>query len=100
MWGWASAVAAAMVLAAGIAAVSDPERAAAGHSGRDCGIVSEGPRDYRVRAQKLECEKARRGSKRYLRSGEPLSGFSCDEPDGRIEFFCKRASKVYWALRL
>lgn len=100
MWGRLSALAAAAVLAAALVGVSGPERAAAGHQGKNCGIMSKGARDYRVRAQQLDCDKARRGAKRYLRREEALTGFDCDEPAGRIEFFCKSGAKVYWAVRL
>ena len=100
MWGRVSVLATVALLTAGVVDFAGPDRAVAGHEGRECGILSHGPRDYRVRAQNLSCDKARRGSKRYLRSGESLTGFSCEEPDGRIEFFCKKGTKVYWALRL
>jgi hypothetical protein len=100
MWGWVSAAAVAAVLAVGIVGVTDPEPAAAVHGGKSCGIVTKKSHDYRVRAQKLECDKAMRGAKRYLRKGKALDGFSCGEPDGRTEFFCKNGTKVYWAVRL
>jgi hypothetical protein len=100
MWGRVIGLAAAVTLAVALAGVAAPERAAAGHDGRECGIYTKGSRDYRVRSQQLSCDKARRGTKRYLRSGEALTGFNCEEPAGRIEFFCKSGTKVYWALRL
>lgn len=100
MWGWVSALAVVAVLTAAVVSLDGPEAALAGHEGQNCGIVSDGPRDYRVRAQQLGCGKAARGAKRYLRSGDALTGFGCDEPAGRIEFFCKSGNKVYWAVRL
>ena len=98
MWGWVIALVAVATLA--VLALGDAEPAAAVHSSKNCGIVTAGSRDYRVRAQKVECDTALRGAKRYLREGEALSGFSCDEPDGRLEFFCKNGTRVYWAVRL
>lgn len=100
MRGWVGAVFVAVAVAVGVVALGDADRAGAVHGGKSCGIVSEGSRDYRVRAQKLKCKKARRGAKRYLRSGRGLAGFACDEPAGRTEFFCKSGTKVYWAVRL
>ena len=100
MRGWAIALVAAAALFAALASTGAPERAVAGHEGTNCGLLTDGPRDYRVRSQKLSCEKARRGAKRYLRSGDALTGFGCDEPAGRIEFFCKSGDKIYWAVRL
>jgi hypothetical protein len=99
MWGWASALAAAVAVLATVA-IGQPQPAGAVHASKNCGIVSVGSRDYRVRAQKVECDRALRGAKRYLRKGAGLSGFSCDAPDGRLEFFCKDGTKVYWAVRL
>ena len=90
----------ATALVVAVAAIGLPGPAGAGHAAQNCGIVSDGPRDYRVRAQQLSCEKAIRGAKRYLRSGDSLDGYSCAKPDGRIEFFCKNGSKVYLAVRL
>ena len=100
MRGWAIALVAAASLGIALGSVGAPERAAAGHEGVNCGILADGARDYRVRSQNLSCDKARRGAKRYLRSGEALTGFSCDRPAGRIEFFCKSGTKVYWGVRL
>jgi hypothetical protein len=100
MWGWVSALAVAALLTAAVASLGAPEAASARHQGRDCGIVSKGERDYRVRAQQLSCDKAVRGANRYLRSGSALAGFACDDPAGRIQFFCKSDTKVYWAVRL
>jgi hypothetical protein len=100
MWGRVSALALAAVLVAALVAVDGPDRAVAGHQGTDCGIVSKGSKDYRVRAQQLKCKKARRGAKRYLKGGKALDGYGCDEPAGRIQFFCKSGNKVYWALKL
>jgi hypothetical protein len=100
MRGWVCTAAAATALAVSFAALGE-QPASAGHEGvRTCGIVTKGSRDFRVRAQLFSCEKALRGAKRYLRRGTELSGFSCDEPAGRIEFFCKNGTKFYWAIRL
>ena len=90
----------AVALVAGLTGIGVPGPASAGHAAQNCGIISDGPRDYRVRAQQIGCEKAVRGAKRYLRSGDELDGYSCAKPDGRIEFFCKNGSKVYLAVRL
>ena len=100
MRGWVSALVTSAALCAAVAAVGEPPVARAGHQAQNCGIISEGSRDYRVRAQNLGCAKAVRGAKRYLRSGEELDGFSCAEPAGRIDFFCKNGTKVYLAVRL
>ncbi len=101
MRGWVcSLVGASALTAVVVVGGLGRDAARAGHEGLNCGIVSDGPRDYRVRAQQLNCDKATRGAKRYLRSGGELTGFSCDEPAGRIEFFCKNGSKFYWSVRL
>lgn len=80
-----------------VAGAGAPESADAGHPGKRCGIVSKGPRDYKVTANKLKCKKARKGTKKYLRKKKGLKGFSCAEPAGPIVFFCKRGTQVYSA---
>ena len=78
-----------------------PGTAGAGHQGvKKCAIVSKGTRDYRVRAMAMKCDRAERGAKRFLRTGEPLTGFTCTEADERTPFFCKREQQAYWAVRL
>jgi len=72
--------------------------AGAGHVAGDCGIVSQGSRDYRVKKMKMSCEKARKGAKRYLRTGKPRRGFDC-APTGE-GFYCQDPPKAYWAVRL
>ena len=67
---------------------------------KKCAIVSDGPADYRVRAQSMKCDPAERGAKRFLRKGKPLDGFSCTEADEQTPFFCKRDAQAYWAVRL
>ena len=64
--------AAIVVLACAIGWVS-PGLASASHNSKDCGVVSRGANDYRVRAMKLKCKVARKGSVKYLRSEEPRS---------------------------
>jgi hypothetical protein len=76
-----------------------PELALAGHQGKDCGIVSQGSQDYRVRALAMPCRQARRGSVRYLRTQEPRAGFDC-APTAGDNFYCQKPPKAYWAIRL
>ncbi len=76
-----------------------PGTAGAGHNSKDCGIVSHGSTDYRVRAMKLKCKVARKGSTKYLRSGQPRTGFDCTETEGD-SFYCQNPPKAYWGIRL
>ena len=76
-----------------------PGVANAGHSGKDCGIVSRGSKDYRVHAMHVKCKAARKASKKYLRSGEPRSGFDCAPTEGG-SFYCQNPPKAYWGIRL
>ena len=80
--------------------VAPAERATAGHAGQNCGIVSKGSRDYRVRAQQLSCKAARSGVLLYLRKHEARPGFKCGPLPGRTLFYCKNGAKVYWAVKL
>ncbi len=76
-----------------------PGVASAGHNSKNCGIVSRGASDYRVRAMHLKCKVARKGSVKYLRSGEPRTGFDC-APTAAGSFYCQNPPKAYWGIRL
>jgi hypothetical protein len=73
--------------------------AQAGHDARNCGIVSKGAHDYRVHSMQMSCKKARKGAKRYLRTGKPRAGFDC-APTAGNSFYCQKPPKAYWAERL
>ena len=70
--------------------------APAGHA-KNCGLVTKGTRDYRVRANAVTCDFARTWSKRFLRRSSRPSGWSCSRPSGKITFYCRRGSKYYYA---
>jgi hypothetical protein len=76
-----------------------PGVAGASHNSKDCGIVSHGASDYRVRAKRVKCKAARKSSVKYLRSGKPRSGFDCAPTAGR-SFYCQDPPKAYWGIRL
>ena len=77
--------------------LSVPEHAAAGHQ-RNCGVVSKGSSDWRVRATNMGCRKAKKGARRYLRAGDALPGFVCSRDGGF--FFCGKGEKAYTGQRL
>jgi hypothetical protein len=74
--------------------------AQAGHA-KNCGVVSnvKGGRDYRVRANGVTCDFARKWSRRYIRRGRRRRGWSCSRPTGKITFYCRREGKYYYAQR-
>jgi len=76
-----------------------PDVATAGHNSKNCGVISHGSADYRIRALKLECKIARTGSIKYLRTEEPRSGFDCAPTEGG-SFYCQNPPKAYWGVRL
>jgi hypothetical protein len=90
-----AAIAIAVHLAGSVAAPP----AEAGHDARNCGILSKGSHDYRVRSMKMKCKQARKGAKLYLRTGEARAGFDC-APTAGNSFYCQNPPKAYWATRL
>jgi hypothetical protein len=86
------------VLACSLAAVG-PSPASAGHSSKNCGVLSQGSTDYRVHALKLKCKVARKGAAKYLRSGAVRAGYDCAPTDGG-GFYCQDPPKAYWAVPL
>jgi hypothetical protein len=94
-----AAVSTIAIALACLTAFSSADPAAAGHAGKNCGIVSVGSGDHRVRALKLKCKVARKSSVRYLRSERPRRGFDCAPTQGG-NFYCQKGPKAYWATRL
>lgn len=90
--------AACLALACSIAVLM-PGPATAGHNSRDCGVLSQGLSDYRIHASRLKCKVARKSSARYLRSGQPRSGYDCAPTEGD-SFYCQKPPKAYWGIRL
>lgn len=92
-------VIAIVVAVGGTISLASADRAVAGHTSRNCGIISKGSQDYRARALAIKCKLARRSSLRYLRTQEPRSGFDCAPTEG-ANFYCQNGPKAYWATRL
>ena len=75
--------------------------APAGHV-KNCGVLEnvKKSRDYRVKANGVGCDFARRWSKRYIRRGGRPDGYSCSKPGGNISFICRKGEKYYYAQRV
>jgi hypothetical protein len=67
---------------------------------KSCGKIMDGR--YKVKADQVRCAKAKRRSKRYIRSGWRPDGWSCKSYDSStsLRFRCWRGQKTYFAIRL
>jgi hypothetical protein len=92
-----STVAALLIVAVACIAAAPAE---AGHISKNCGIVGKGSRDYRVKTRLMKCRHARKWARAFLRSHKVAPRFRCDNPPGRVTFFCFKGQKAYWAQRL
>jgi hypothetical protein len=83
---------AALALAAPAPAVVPP---------KDCGKMAVDGKHYRIKADQLRCETARKYAKRYLKKHDRPRGYDCESYGGgtRIEFRCQNGIKVIFAIR-
>ena len=89
---FASGVILAMLAVAPAAAIVPP---------KNCkNMVVDGKR-YKIKADQMRCAKARKYSRKYLRSHDEPRGFSCQDygRETRIKFRCSREIKVFFAIR-
>jgi hypothetical protein len=68
---------------------------------KDCGKMEVKGESYKIKADQLRCEKARKYAKRYLKKRDEPRGFDCESYGGgtRIEFRCQNGIKVIFAIR-
>jgi hypothetical protein len=67
---------------------------------KNCGKIMDGR--YKVKADQVRCGKARKRSKRYIRSGWRPDGYSCKSYDSStsLKFRCWKGQRTYFAIRL
>jgi hypothetical protein len=68
---------------------------------KDCGKMKVDGQSYRIKADQLKCDQARKYARRYLARGDRPRGYDCDNFGGgtRIEFRCQNGIKVIFAIR-
>jgi hypothetical protein len=92
------------LIAAGIglmlAFVATAPATAAPVAPRNCGKIMD--QRYRVKADQVKCWKARKRSKRYIRTGWRPDGYSCTSYDSStsLRFRCTKGVRTYFAIRL
>jgi hypothetical protein len=68
---------------------------------KDCGKMKVDGERYRIKADQLRCETARKYARRYLAKHDRPRGYQCENYGGgtRIEFRCQNGIKVIFAIR-
>jgi hypothetical protein len=67
-----------------------------------CGKIKVEGKKFKVSTHLLDCDFARKWSKRYLKNREHKSGWDCasySPEETRIAFSCRKGSKDYYAVR-
>ena len=67
-----------------------------------CGKLKVEGKAYKVSAHRLDCDFARKWSRRWLKSREQPNGWTCasySPEETRIAFTCRKGSKDYYAVR-
>ena len=67
---------------------------------RNCHIITVKDKRYNIKADQLRCRRARRYSRRYLRTRWRPRGYHCRRyQDSALRFRCARGIRVYYAIR-
>ena len=67
-----------------------------------CGKIKVGHKTYRISTHLLDCDFARKWSRRYLKSKDHPRGWSCTSyspEETRIAFSCRKRNTSYYAVR-
>ncbi len=67
-----------------------------------CGKIKVEGKKFKVSGHLLDCDFARKWSRRYLKERDHQKGWNCDSyspEETRIAFSCRKGSKDYYAVR-
>jgi hypothetical protein len=90
----AIAIAATTLLAASPAAATTPPKR--------CGKIEIGRKDFKISAHLVGCDRARKASRKFLRSGKHGKSWNCTRyspSESKIAFVCRKGRKDYYAVR-
>lgn len=85
-----------------LVALAVPAAAPATVPPKRCGKIIANHKPFAVRAHLISCDRARRGSKRFLRHGIRPDGWSCRRYPASvtsIAFTCRNGAKDFYAIR-
>jgi hypothetical protein len=93
----------ALIIAAAVAAIlSLPTLTSAVVPPKNCGTMSVKGKRYQVKADQMSCTTGRDHARRYLQNGRKPRGYRCrDYPSkkGRVDFYCNKSKKIFFAIR-
>jgi len=67
-----------------------------------CGKIEVGGKKYKVNAHRLDCDFARKWTKRFLKHRDHKQGWTCQRysrEETKIAFTCRKGGKDYYAVR-
>ena len=67
----------------------------------NCGNIEVRGKTYNIKADQMRCRKARKYSRRYLKTHDRPAGYQCEDygRGTKIKFRCSRGIKVFFAIR-
>jgi hypothetical protein len=98
----ATRIATMMVLGALAALALATATATATVPPKRCGKIEVSGNAYKVSTHRLECDFARKWSRRYLKDRDHPSGWTCasySPEESRIAFSCRKGNTTYYAVR-
>jgi hypothetical protein len=68
---------------------------------KNCGRLDVGGKRYQIKADQIRCTTAKTYSRRYLRSRDRPSGYSCSNygASTKLKFRCSKGVRVFFAIR-
>jgi hypothetical protein len=91
-----------LLLAAFLVGALAAEPAGAVVPAKKCGKIHVGKKDFKIRAHLIGCDRARKASRKYARSGKHGRSWDCNRypPSAtKIAFKCDKGRKDYIAIR-
>ena len=67
-----------------------------------CGSLEIGHKDFKISAHLIGCDRARKASRKFLKSGKHGKSWSCTRyspGESKIAFTCRKGRKDYYAVR-
>ena len=69
---------------------------------KSCGKKTIAGKTYQIKADQMTCKRGRRLAKRFLVKGTKPKGYDCKDYEsekGRVDFYCNKGRKIYFAIR-
>jgi len=69
---------------------------------KNCGSMTVKHKHYQVKADQISCKDGRDNARKFLRNGSKPRGYKCKDyasKKGRVDFYCNKGVKIFFAIR-